>query len=150
MGKLSTALKLTQSIRTKTFELGGHTFKVVVPLNKELEDVTQRIINVPKEEVAARLEKMTKSLTEVKLDNVEVTDDDVIVDGISTKETVVSILQMERKITEYFKFLVPEAGNWDDLTYADIDEDFPLQVQFEVLEKITEAIQPGYKDARKN
>ena len=69
MSKLSTALKLTQSIRTKTFELGGHTFKVVVPLNKELEDVTQRIINVPKEEVAARLEKMTKSLTEVKLDN---------------------------------------------------------------------------------
>ena len=41
----------------------------LVPLNKELEDVTQRIINVPKEEVAARLEKMTKSLTEVKLDN---------------------------------------------------------------------------------
>ena len=150
MSKLSTALKLTQSIRTKTFELGGHVFKVVVPLNKELEEVTKRIIDIPEEDVKFRLNKMTETLTKEHIDGVEVKDDDVIVNGISTKETVISILQMEKKITEYFKFLIPQEGTLSDITYTDIEAEFPLQVQFELLEKITEVIQPGYKDARKN
>lgn len=150
MTRLSSALKTTQQIRTKSFELAGNTFKVVVPLNKELEEITQRIIDVPEEDIQVRLEKMTKALTSTELEGVEVKDGDVVVNGISTKETVKSILQMERKIVEYFKFLVPVEGTLDGLTYEEIDSEFPLQVQFEILEKITEVIQPGYKDARKN
>jgi hypothetical protein len=57
---------------------------------------------------------------------------------------------MERKIVEYFKLLVPVEGTLEDLTYEEIEAEFPVQVQFEFLEKITEAIQPGYKEARKN
>ena len=57
---------------------------------------------------------------------------------------------MERKITEYIKLLVPENGDLAELTYDDIEQEFPLQIQLELIEKITEAIQPGYKDARKN
>ena len=59
-------------------------------------------------------------------------------------------MQMERKVVEYLKLLVPETGTLDDLTYEEIEQEFPLQVQLELLEKITEVIQPGYKDARKN
>jgi len=57
---------------------------------------------------------------------------------------------MEKKITEYVRLLVPENGEINDLTYQEIEEEFPLQIQLELIEKITESIQPGYKDARKN
>ena len=150
MTRLSTALKTTQQIRTKSFELAGSVFKVVVPLTKQLDEITQRIIDVPEEDIQARLKKMTETLSGTDIEGVEVKDDDVVVNGISTKETVKSVLQMERKIVEYFKLLVPVEGTLDGLTYEEIDSEFPLQVQFEILEKITEVIQPGYKDARKN
>jgi hypothetical protein len=150
MTKLSSALKLKDTIRIKSFELAGHTFKVRVPLSSELEAIVKRVVEVPQEEVSARLTKMTEALTKDPVEGIEVTDDDVIVEGKSTKETVVSVLQMERKITEYMKLLVPEEGTLQDLTYEEIDSEFPLQVQFEIIEKISEAIQPGYKDARKN
>ena len=150
MTRLSKALKLNDSIRIKTFELGGNTLKVRVPLTKELDEVNKSIIEISQDEIKARLDKMTSALLSEKVEGVEVKDDDVIVNGISTKETVSSILMMEKKITEYFKFLVPEQGNFNDISYEEIDSEFPLQVQFELLEKINQVIQPGYKDARKN
>lgn len=150
MTRLGKALKLNDSIRIKTFQLGGNTLKVRVPLTKELDEVNKSIIEISQDDIKARLEKMTSALLSEKVEGVEVKDDDVIVNGISTKETVSSILMMEKKITEYFKFLVPEQGNFDDISYEEIDSEFPLQVQFELLEKINEVIQPGYKDARKN
>ena len=57
---------------------------------------------------------------------------------------------MEQRITEYVKLLVPANGEINDLTYAEIEEVFPLQIQLELLENIIDAIQPGYKDAQKN
>ena len=150
MTKLSQAFNLNDSIRVKTFELNNHTFKVKVPLDKELDAITEKYINLSKEEINIRLEKMTQALTSENIEGVEVKDDDVFVDGKSTKETVVSILQMEKKITEYFKLLIAEAGDLSTLTYEEIADEFPLQIQFELLSKISEVIQPGYKDARKN
>lgn len=150
MTRLGKALKLNDSIRIKTFELGGNTLRVRVPLTKELDEVNKSIIEISQDDIKARLDKMTSVLLSEKVEGVEVKDDDVIVNGISTKETVSSILMMEKKITEYFKFLVPEQGNFNDISYEEIDSEFPLQVQFELLEKINEVIQPGYKDARKN
>ena len=54
------------------------------------------------------------------------------------------------KITEYIKLLVPKEGSLENLTYQEIDEEFTLQTQLEIVEKITEVIQPGYKETRKN
>jgi len=150
MTRLGSAFNLNGALRTKTFELGGHTFKVKVPLTSELDEMFARIIQVDEKIVKERLKKMTDALTKEPIEGVEVTKDDVIVNGASTKETVVSVLQMERKITEYIKLLVPENGDLAELTYDDIEQEFPLQIQLELIEKITEAIQPGYKDARKN
>ena len=65
-------------------------------------------------------------------------------------DVVVSVLQMENRITEYFKLLIPEEGTMDDITYEDIDAEWPFSVQVEILTKIGEAIQPGYKESRKN
>jgi hypothetical protein len=150
MTRLGKALKINDSVRIKTFELAGHTFKVKVPLNAELEAVNKRIYDVPDDVVKARLEKMTSTLRAEKIEGVEVVDDDVIVEGKSVKDTVISVLHMERRVVEYMKFLVPETGDLENLTYEDVEAEFPLQVQFELLESITNAIQPGYKDARKN
>lgn len=150
MTKLATALNIKESIRTKSFEFAGHTFKVKVPLNKELEEITARVIEVPNDVVQARLQKMTESLTKEPVEGVEIKDGEVFVDGRSTKETVIAVLQMERKIVEYLKLLIPVEGNLDNLTYEEVEQEFPLQVQFELLERINEVIQPGYKNAKKN
>jgi hypothetical protein len=66
------------------------------------------------------------------------------------KDNIVSVLRMEAKITEFIRLLVPQEGSISDITYEEISAEFPLQVQLELLNKITEVIQPGYKDARKN
>ena len=139
MSRLASAFKIDESIRTKEFELGGFPFKVRVPLDKELEAITQRFVSPPEEIINARMSKMTSLLDGEDLENA----------GLN-KENVISVLRMEQKITEYFKLLIPVEGDISDITYEEISEEFPLQVQIELLNKITEVIQPGYKDARKN
>ena len=154
MTRLSSALGsnyASDSLRTKTFELGGHTFKVRVPLTREMELIQERIEIIDESDYKTRFEKMTTSFKDsTALEGIVVTDDDVIIEGRSTRELVRSIMQMENRTVEYIKLIVPEHDNLDDITYKDIDEEWPFQVQLEVLNKISEAIQPGYKDSRKN
>ena len=150
MSRLGSALNISESIRYKTFQLGSNTFKVKVPLTTELEQMTERYLAVDESLLKDRLEKMTVAIRASGQENVEITEDDVIVDGKSSKETVKSIIQMEQRITEYVKLLVPANGEINDLTYAEIEEVFPLQIQLELLENIIDAIQPGNKDAQKN
>lgn len=139
MSKFASAFNLNDSIRTKEFELGGFNFKVRVPLDRELEEITKRFVSPPEELVKPRMEKV-KAILESEETEIN-------------EESVLSILRMEQKITEYFRLLIPANGEPDalkDVTYDEITEEFPLQLQLELLAKITEAIQPGYKDARKN
>ena len=150
MTKLSLALNVNDSIRIKEFEIANQKFQVKVPLSHELDEMMKRIADAPPMVVKERLNKMTAALTTEKIEGVKVTDDDVVVDGKSTKDTIVSIVQMENKITEYIKLLVPKEGSLENLTYQEIDEEFTLQTQLEIVEKITEVIQPGYKETRKN
>jgi hypothetical protein len=58
----------------------------------------------------------------------------------------------EARITEYIKLLIPEnpENSLVDLTYADIELEFPMSVQLLLCEKIGEAISPTYKEARGN
>jgi len=51
-----------------------------------------------------------------------------------------------------FLHLVPSLKyvSLDDITYAEIEGEWPLSVQMEIVERIGEAIQPGYKETRKN
>lgn len=139
MSRLATAFKINDSIRTKEFELGGFPFKVRVPLDKELEDITKRFVTVSDEAIDARVKKMTDMLNAEEVKDVEI-----------NRENIQAIIRMEQKITEYIRLLVPVEGDISDITYEEITEEFPLQVQLELLTKITEVIQPGYKDARKN
>ena len=131
--------------------MGEHDFKVRVPLSKELEDIQTRVAAIDKEKTDARYEKMAAPfLADPSISGVEIKEDDVVVDGRSLRDLVKTVTMMEAKIVEYVKLLVPIEGTLDDITYEEIEAEWPTQVQMELLEKISEAIQPGYKDARKN
>jgi hypothetical protein len=138
-------------LRTKTFELGGHVFKVRIPLTKEMEQIEQAIETINTDELQARYEKMSASFrTGTVIEGIEITEDDVIIEGRSTKDLVSKIIMMENRMVQFVRLLVPETGTLDDITYEEIDAEWPMAIQLEMLAKITESIQPGYKDARKN
>jgi len=151
MTRLASAFGNTGALRVKTFELGGHLFKVRIPLTKEMEEMNLRIENAPKEEIESRYQKMTSAFRDAeKIDGIEITDDDVIVDGKSSRDLAESAIKIERRIVELFSLLVPESGTLEGLTYQEIEDEFPFSVQVEMIGKISEAIQPGFKDQRKN
>jgi hypothetical protein len=150
MTKLTSAFGEISNLRTKSFELAGHDFKVRVPLTKELDAMQERIEQYDQTEYQKRFDKMTASFRTGTIEGVVVTDDDVIVENRSTKELVKTILQMEARMVEYIKLLIPVNGTLDGITYEDIEAEWPTTVQLEILAKIAEAIQPGYKDSRKN
>ena len=138
-------------LRTKTFELGGHVFKVRIPLTKEMEQIEEAIEAINPDDLQARYEKMSASFrTGTVIEGIEITEDDVIIEGRSTKDLVKKIIMMENRMVQFVRLLVPEVGTLDDITYEDIDAEWPMPVQLEMIAKITESIQPGYKDSRKN
>jgi hypothetical protein len=137
-------------IRTKSFVIGGHEFKVRIPLTAEMTALQSRITTVDPEKAKAKFDEMTKELRSAPPAGVQITDDDVIVGEKSTKELVNAVLMMENRVIEYIRLLVPVKGTLDDITYEEIEAEWPLAVQMEIVEKINEAIQPGYKETRKN
>ena len=151
MTRLASAFGNTGALRVKTFELGGHLFKVRIPLTKEMEEMNRRIEDAPKDEIESRYKKMTAAFRDgEKIDGIEITEEDVVVDGKSSRDLAESAIKIERRIVELFSLLVPETGSLEGLTYQEIEEEFPFSVQVELIAKITEAIQPGFKDQRKN
>jgi predicted HAD superfamily hydrolase len=144
------ALGDLSNLRIKSFELGGHTFKVRVPLTKEMEEISDRIEKISSEEINERYQKMSSGFQNgEKIEGIEIKEDDVLVNGRSTKELAESAIKIERRVIEYFKLLVID-GDLDGLTYQEIEDSFPFSVQLEIITKISEAIQPGYKEQRKN
>lgn len=147
--KLAGAFGNLESLRIKSFELGGHTFKVHVPLSKDLDAMQERMTKVDEVKSQERYAKLTAKFVD-GVDGAVFSDNDIVVDGRSMRELVKTITIVENRIVEYVKLLVPVEGTLEDLTYDDIEAEFPMQVQLELVDKISESIQPGYKEARKN
>lgn len=155
MSKLASAFgksyeSAVAQIRTKSFVIGGHEFKVRIPLTAEMTALQERVTKIDPDKAKIKFDEMTKELRSAPPAGVEITDDDVIVGGKSTKELVNAVLMMENRVIEYIRLLVPVRGTLDDITYDEIEAEWPLAVQMEIVEKISEAIQPGYKETRKN
>lgn len=155
MSKLSSAFgkkyeSALQQIRTKSFILGGHEFKVRVPLTAEMDAMSKRILEIDESKRDAKFKEMTQNLTHNPELGIEITETDVIINGKSTKELVSAVLTMENRIVEYVRLLVAPNGSLDDITYEEIEAEWPLSVQMEIIDAINEAIQPGYKETRKN
>lgn len=140
------------SILTRTFLFGDHTFKVRVPTTGEVDAIFAYYKTPNETDVETIYNDITKTLRENKdnkADGVEFTDNDVIVDGRSMRETAKTKAGVQHGIVEYMKFLIPENGeSLADLTYADIEEDFPFTVQLQFLDKIRETISTDYKETR--
>ncbi len=149
MTRLASAFGNTENLRVKSFELGGQKFKVRVPLTKEMDQINERIKQVNAVEAKKRFDKMTKDFID-GIEGVIKTEDDVLIDGRSTKELVETVLMMENRVVEFIKLLIPEEGSLDGITYEEIEAEWPMSVQLEILAKINEVIQPGYKEERKN
>lgn len=150
MTRLGSAFKNSDNLRLKTFELGGQIFRVRIPLTKEMEAIEERINNIDAEEEQRRFDKMVAGFKEVSVEGVDIVDGDVIVDGRSTRDMVRMVLKMENRVVEFIKMLVPVDGTLDDITYEEIEAEWPMSVQLDILAKINEVISPGYKEERKN
>ncbi len=137
-------------IRTKSFVIEGFEFKVRIPLTAEMTALQERIVRVDEAKLQERFEEMTKEIRKNPTEGIEITKDDVIVNGKSTRELANAVLMMENRVIEYIRLLVPANGDLSEITYEEIEAEWPLAVQMEIIEKISEAIQPGYKDTRKN
>lgn len=155
MTRLSSALGTGAEFRIKKFDLGGHAFRVRVPLVSESDAMHSRIIKPDSAAIDRIYADLTKSLDEFKtLKNEELifTDNDVVVSGRSMREAATNKAMMEARITEMIRLLQPEnpANTLDDITYAEIEMEWPLSVQLALVEKINEVISPGYKENRGN
>lgn len=159
MNKLSQAFNIADkkdALRIRSFEYGGHTFKVRIPLTIESEEIANRL----KEPDQEKLNKYYQEYAQPFLDNKELAEEsgveveyqehDVIISGRSLKTSAKNKVLMEMRITEMIRLLVPEQPDFDmnTITYEDIEELFPLPVQIELMERISEVVSPGYKDTR--
>ena len=147
MSKLSKALgkkyeENRLSVLTRQFELGDHTFKVRVPSVLEIEAIYNYANNANNERVELEYKNIIAGFEKDEVNG------DVVIEGRSMRETAKNKEVLKYRIIEYFKFIIPETVSLDDLTYEDIEAEFPLAVQLTIVEKINEVISPDYRDAR--
>jgi hypothetical protein len=144
-----------KNLLTRSFELGGHVFKVRIPLVAESEQIYEKVSKPDDETVEKIYQAISAPLQQFKDNQSEefkFTENDILVDGRSMREAAKNKAITEARITEFFKLLVPEleGSSLDDLIYKDIEEEFPISVQMQIVEKIGEVISPTYKEARGN
>ena len=135
------------AVLTRSFELGGHTFKVKVPSVAEIET----IYNYSKNPDLDAIEKAYQTLTEDirKVEGIKEENNDIVIDGRSMRETATNKHILQYRITAYIKFLIGENGETlDQIIYDDIEAEFPLAIQLTLVEKINEVISPEYKEVR--
>ena len=144
-----------EAVRTKSFEYGGHNFKVKVPLTSEYEALFEAVKIVDDAKVKQYYDDLTKQFLENKdkLDpelGVVFKDDDVEIQGRSMMDTAKNKAITENRIVAMIRLLVPEEKDFDmsTITYAMVEELFPFSVQVELVELIGEVISPSYKDTK--
>lgn len=152
--KLSESLKInSENIRIREFSMAGQKLRVRIPLASEMDAMNERVKNA---EFDKQYEKLSAPLLEQKgilqSEEIKFEDDDIFVSNKSIKEMAKVSAQTNARIVEMFKLLVPviEGANMDDLTYEEIEAEFPFSTQIEISKKIAEVISPGYEETRKN
>ena len=137
------------ALRIRSFEFNGHTFKVKIPLTAESDAMLERL-KTPDEAVVEKFFKeMSKGFTEPS-DTVQITENDVIIEGRSIREAASNKALIQARVTEMIRMLVPEEEGFDmsTVTYEMIDELFPFAVQLQLLELIGETVSPSYNNTK--
>ena len=141
-------------LRIRTFDFYGHTFKVKVPLTSEYDAMIERLKTPDEVKVNEYYDKLTEQFIKNKAqfskdEGIVFKKDDIEIQGRSMREAAKNKALTETRILEMFKLLVPEEGqSLEDLTYSEIEELFPISVQIELIERISDTISPGYKDIK--
>jgi hypothetical protein len=140
------------AIRIRYFELGGHTFKVKIPLTSDFNAIQEKMKIVDLVKVEQYYQEIAKPFLDskeefLKQGDVEFLDNDIVLRGTSLQETAKNKIITENRILELFKFIVPEEEGFDmtSITYDMIEELFPFSIQLQILESINEVISPSYK-----
>lgn len=140
------------NVRIRSFDFGGHTFKVKIPLSAEYEslltsvqEVDETLVEKYYNDLSAEFTKNKDNLADQK--EIEFKDNDVIVQGRSMRETAKNKAISENRIVAMIRLLVPEEKEFDmsTITYEMVDELFPFSVQLELVEEIGNVISPSYK-----
>jgi hypothetical protein len=148
--KLSQSLKInSDNIRIREFTMAGQKLRVRVPLASEMEAITKAVDDVEWQGKFEDLQKSFAADPDAKLEQVE---DDVTVNGKSIKELAIMSAKTEERIVQMVRLLVPAEEGFDmsQISYADVEAEFPFSVQIEMMKKISEVISPGYEETRKN
>lgn len=141
----------TQALRIKSFEYGGHTFRVKVPTLAEHEALLMKIEDVKDNQTALEEIYAKRTMGLEASESVVFQDNDVIVEGRSMREAAKNELMSQAQITGFFNLLVKEVDDGlGDLTYQDINDELPLSVQLELMKRIADAVSPNLDDAKKN
>lgn len=143
-----------EELRIRKFDLGGHTFKVRVPVVAETDVIYKRINEPDQAKIEETYQKLAQPITqfrdEATQNGFEFLEGDILIEGKSLKESAKTQVMTQTRITEYIKLLVPVEGTMDDITYEDIEAEFPMSTQLALIEKITEVISPTYRESRGN
>lgn len=137
------------ALRTRSFEFNGHNFKVRVPLTAESDAMFERLKNANDALVEKYYKDLSKDITEPS-DSVQITDNDVIIDGRSLRDAAKNKVLIQARITEMVKLLVPEDEGFDmsTITYDMVDELFPFAIQMQLMELIGETVSPNYNTTK--
>jgi len=137
------------ALRIRSFEFAGQTFKVRVPLTAESDAMFERLKTPDDAAVEKFYKELSKDFTESS-DTVQITDDDVMIDGRSLREAAKSKVLIQARITEMIRLLVPEEQGYDmsTVTYDMVDELFPFAIQMQLMELIGETVSPNYNTTK--
>lgn len=142
-------------LRVRTFEMGGHTFKVKIPLTAEYESILESIKIIDDNKTNQYYDELSKEFINnksefEKQEDVLFKDNDVILKGTSLRETAKNKVLMENKILALIKLIVPEEEgfNMSTITYEMVEELFPLSIQIQLIDEIGNVISPSYKSIK--
>jgi hypothetical protein len=166
LGKSYEQVKAVANIKTITVDLGDVKFnlRVRIPLKKETEEITARIVAPSEERIKKCFDRFAapiqKTIAEGGKDfleainngkeTIKVLDDDLIIDGKSVKQVANFAAIEETRVEEYFHLLVSENGEAINETYEEITAEFPEFAVKVILGTIENAIRPDYKTVKKN
>ena len=137
------------TLRIRSFEFNGHTFKVKVPLTAESDAMFERLKKPDDAIVEKHYQELTKDMPESS-EGIQVTENDVIIEGRSLRDAAKSKALIHARITEMMKLLVPEEEGFDmsTITYEMVDELFPFAIQMQLMELIGETVSPSYNNTK--
>lgn len=157
MGKLTQSLGINNDVvRIREFELNNQKFRVRVPLSIEAETIYEKTKEPAEELVETKYREIAdpilvnREALERESGDFVFSDNDIVVKGQSMREMAKNKASTELRILETFKLLVTaDNSSLENLTYEEINEEFPLPIQLTIVKKITEIISPGYEENRK-